>query len=104
MLPNTNPAEFMLDLVNNEFTDPASVTAVINVWDKKSAQTDVDASRRTEVTTLPTAGSYPRPLLSSTGAQFVVYVGWFQSDKRLRSWLRSGQVKAPYTGPPFRLR
>jgi len=22
MPPNTNPAEFMLDLVNNEFTDP----------------------------------------------------------------------------------
>jgi len=49
MPPNTNPAEFMLDLVNNEFTDPVSVAEVIDVWDKKSAQTDVDASRRAEV-------------------------------------------------------
>ena len=32
MPPNTNPAEFMLDLVNNEFTDPESVAEVIDVW------------------------------------------------------------------------
>jgi len=31
MPPDTNPAEFMLDLVNNEFTDPQSVREVLEV-------------------------------------------------------------------------
>jgi hypothetical protein len=48
MPPNTNPAEFMLDLVNNEFTDPEAVAEVIAVWDMKSVRMDVDASRRAE--------------------------------------------------------
>ena len=53
MPPNTNPADFMLDLVNDEFTDPASVEAMLAVWANESAQVDVDASRRAAVTGLP---------------------------------------------------
>ena len=58
MPPNTNPAEFMLDLVNSEFTDPASVEAVLVAWAHKSAQVDVDASRRAAVSGLPSTKDY----------------------------------------------
>jgi ABC-type multidrug transport system ATPase subunit len=54
MPPNTNPAEFMLDLVNAEFTDPESVDEVLAEWAKKEANSDVDATRREPVVGLPT--------------------------------------------------
>lgn len=53
MPPNTNPAEFMLDLVNAEFTDPASVEEVLRAWESKARSTDVDASRRAQAAGLP---------------------------------------------------
>eukprot|EP00966_Prymnesium_polylepis_P321808 7378100-Prymnesium_polylepis.2 len=33
--PNTNPADFMLDLINKDFSDPATVDLVVGEWEKR---------------------------------------------------------------------
>mmetsp|Transcript_13607 Transcript_13607/g.30908 ORF Transcript_13607/g.30908 Transcript_13607/m.30908 type:complete len:451 (+) Transcript_13607:52-1404(+) len=33
--PNTNPAEFFLDLVNSDFSDEAAVTELLDTWEEK---------------------------------------------------------------------
>ncbi|KAL3921045.1 MAG: hypothetical protein SGPRY_005037 [Prymnesium sp.] len=34
MPPNTNPADYMLDLINKDFSDPATVDHVVEEWEK----------------------------------------------------------------------
>jgi ABC-type multidrug transport system ATPase subunit len=70
MPPNTNPAEFMLDLVNAEFTDPESVREVLDAWESKAKKVDVDASRRVEAKGLPTSYVTGTSLASQTMTLF----------------------------------
>lgn len=52
---HSNPAEFLLDVINNEFTDPAQVKIVLDLWEEKKSSEE-SANTAYEYTPLTTDG------------------------------------------------
>jgi ABC-type multidrug transport system ATPase subunit len=50
--PNTNPAEFLLDIINSEFTEEANVVNVLDKWEANEACIENDQFSPTDLSTI----------------------------------------------------
>ena len=64
--PNVNPAEFLLDVVNREFTDPKEVDRILDAWEEHREEYTKPPSRSVSKLSRPTGGRFNTSATSQT--------------------------------------